>query len=451
MRIPRKVQTLIRQIREHDTMGVGVRAMMERKQSFSSPMAATIAGIAVVPQARDHFDAALDVMFEKGTATQAGPGSGLRNEIVVGGGLHAAIYCAVRVAQGHPRPLVIEAERVGGSFAVSNRPTFYLNSRNRPGELSVPGMDGALNVIPEGVVQPADLSGDEYQRNSDLALAIRSTLAMSADVIIGPVSEIGRDVLLAGEWTYYVQLEDGRRYRADRVICASGLGNARPLVGGAYTLTFPEFMQRMDQPFPLRDMSRVAVIGCGDSGRTVIEALTGQGPSTGWSVASVDYLDKIDWYGVPADQLTRETYEACNRSRYRGIGRLLPRQGNPSAPYRVRPMTQRVVSIAGGYKCAYVNEAPYDLVVNCTGFDRSGPTLYLDYSFEQYAINGRFVGGKTVSDEVYQVGPASELAVSDLERQASPAVGAVPENSTALFRYAGRTASLAASFTGARL
>jgi hypothetical protein len=334
---PRSVRDTLSLISKDPALNGGILAMKERKGEFSSPMAAKLSGVAQIPAARKEFDSTLDQMWQRNGNDKLPAAS----EVIVGAGLHAAIYSAVRVARGFEKPLVLEADKtVGGAFAVSKESAFYLNSRNRPGKLSVPGRDGALNVLPGGMIQPSDLSGDEYQRNTDLAFCIRTTLAMCAHVVPGR-KVIGTD-------KYNAVLDGGDRVPYERLIYATGLGEANMLIGsyadGQRVLTFPQFMGSLDTTFPLRGMKNVAVIGAGDSGRTVIEALCGQGPTSRWSVASLDWPDRIDWFGVPEDSLTRQGYEECNRSRYKGIGRLLDGDIASSRPRSTQRRSRRGTS-----------------------------------------------------------------------------------------------------------
>src|SRR5207248_8155169 len=110
--------------------------------------------------------------------------TGTSREVVIGGGFHAAVYAATRVLSGYPKPLVLERNRrVGGTFAMTSRPTFYLNSRNRPGTAGLAGDQGAsLNYLPGAPIPAANASIAEYQTNTDLAFAIRLVLAQFADV-----------------------------------------------------------------------------------------------------------------------------------------------------------------------------------------------------------------------------------------------------------------------------
>lgn len=440
--LPEAMKAIIAQATADPAMNDGVLALYKRAEAFSSRTAAVLAGLSLNPMARKWIDEQLHVDARSLKEEL----DGNFDEVIIGGGLHAAIYATVRVAKGFPAPLILEAsERMGGTFAMSWEPSFYLNSRNRPGDLSLPRTRGALNVIPGAMLQPADLGGDEYQTNSTMAWAICMALSMygrvavNADVI--SIEDAG------GRYRYLLELASGEMLGAARVIIATGVGNPRSLQGQAGSdraMTFAQFMQRMDDPFPLRGMKRVAVIGAGDSGRTAIEALTGQGPTTRWSVASLDYPEQIDWYGLAPGAGTRGGWLDCNRSRYKGIARLLPRSDSP-APARVTPKAGRPTSLSPGYECVYVNEQPYDFVIVCIGYE-PGITVEQPYRLGNYQIGARLVAKR--SQNIFAVGPAAELDVSELERNATGDLYKVPENATALFRYGSRTATLASSLGG---
>lgn len=437
---PRKTRDLVSELFSDTKLNLGMLAMMERKDEFSSPMAAKLAGIAMMPESLKAFNEAMDAMWRE-TVLPA-----TVDELIIGGGPHAAIYAAVRRAKGFPMPFIVEAQRIGGVFAATDSPAFYLNSRNRPGKLGIPGRGEALNILPGAPLQPADISGDEYQRNSDLAFVIRATIAMNAKAKTGV--KVLRNLTERDKDGYLVVTLDGARsIKAKRVIEAVGVGEERSVPTGlsGRVLTGQQFFKRLgSDPFPFRGMGRVAVVGAGDTGKTVIEALCGQGPSTAWSVASLDYVDKIDWYGVNGDARTREGWEQCNRSRYKDIARLLPRnQASRFGASRVRALQARAQEIAEGYECVYVNGKAYDMVIVCSGYNT-------DYRYTDAAFvlrGSRNVARRLSPDPSTShlvIGPAANLPVDAYEREALGAAADVPENSTALFRYAERTATLAA-------
>lgn len=425
-RFPDQIRSVLSTISEDGTMNDGVLAMAERASEFSSPMAAKLTGIFLNPMARARFDLALDSYWQMdGQVPRMSP------EVIIGGGLHAAIYCAVRVAEGHPSPLVIEAkERVGGIFAVSREPSFFLNSRNRPGGLGVPGREESLTFLPGAPVQPADLSGDEYQTNASLAYAIRATLALNARVLVG------KKVVAADSSS--VTLDDGRLIKTPRVIYATGLGESTAPIemDGKHMVDAMGFFAMLDKPFPFKGIKRVAVIGSGDSGKTVVETLIGQGPGSGFSVASLDYIEKIDWYGVPEECRGQKRWKENNRSRYQGIAREIGKrlEGGRLEGGRINPFSRNALNLAIGFDGAYVDGARYDLVVWAGGFkprDIEGTT--------EYKTRGRTVARMGESG-VFIVGPAAQLASEPEPMNESDSV---PENTVALFRYADRTAAFA--------
>lgn len=424
-RTPDRIRAALSEIVRDEDMNDGILAMEGRSKEFDTSMEARLTGIFLNDLARDYLDDELDKYWADTTVPSTAP------EIVVGSGLHAAIYCSVRVAMGHPKPLVIEAkERVGGAFAVSLQPGFYLNSRNRPGSLGIPGREEALNYLPGAPVQPSNLGGEEYQTNAALAYSIRMSLVMNAKVLTG------HKVMDATSTS--VTLDDGRVIRAPRVIFATGLGEPKlpDMADGKHMIDAMEFLSRMDEPFPFRGLKSVAVVGCGDSGRTVVEALLGQGPTTRWSVAALDYVDRIDWYGVPETCLTKNNWEARNRSRYKGIARAMPvnlGEGSLSSA-RIKPIINVAETPAVGFDGAYIGGARYDLVIWAGGFI----PMDVANTYEFFA-RGRKVA-RVRQDGCFIVGPAAQLPPEAEQNNTS---GNVPENTVALFRYADRTAAFA--------
>lgn len=425
---------------------VGTNAMLVRAGDFRSSTEARLAGIAVHPPARAKFEALLDNVFENQAAKVLELPPRVVSEVVVGAGFHAAVYCAIRVAQGKPKPLVLErSSRVGGTFAMTETPTFFLNSRNRPGPLGTPGRGEALNVLPGAPIQPSMLSGLEYQTNADLAFAIRCSLAANARVIAGV--NVDRFTERSVEFT---RAEQDGSFETKRIIWATGIGAPkRPTTGYQLTdsnkrrlLYFDDAMKWMaSKDFPMRGLGRVAVVGSGDSGKTAIEALLGQGPQMGMTVMGLDALPPIDWYGVNPQALTRDGWTNCVRSRYRDIARALPRGGvaDRDAPPRVRPLTDRVETVQGSYDGLLVNGRKYDHVIWCAGHDEP------DYAGDYVQVGGRFVGLKLYDDDEvcdrYAIGPAAKIPLDVREVATLPSD--VPENVVAMFRYADRTAQMA--------
>jgi len=434
-----RINTAIREIERSAALNPAIKALLKRENEIGGKTTAVLAGIALHPPARQQFEKELDRIWASNV------GIGQPEEIIIGAGPHAAIYAATRVQMGYAPPLILTKDRVGGSFATSIEPSFYLNSRNRPGPLSLPLQGGALNVIPGSQLQPSHISNDEYQRNSDLAFVVRSAIALSGARVLRSEA-----VSITGA---YDGVRVGRKSSTSiltrRVIVATGLGAPQELPGqkeaGGKVDTFDSFMRRFDQPFPLQGLERVAVIGAGDSGRTVIEALTGMGPQAQMSVAALDYPRQIDWYGVGAE-MTCESFADRVRSRYKGLASLLP---SGTGRNRVTPRAN-CEALAGGFDCVYVDERPYDHVIVCIGPRESANPLLSNFNMGEYLVGGRRVA-KNYGGLIFLVGPAAELPLDEREDRSIKADPIATENKTAMFRYADRTAALAASLPGRKI
>lgn len=416
-----------------------VDQLMQRNEMDAS--VALMAGLSLDPVSRE--------MLEDGLQEFAGVDGLLPDrveEVIVGGGAHASIYAAVRKQLGKPEPLVLEQrERFGGVLSIANRASFFLNSRNRPGPLGAPGSRDALNVIPGAPMQPSDIGGSEYQTNADLSLVVRCTLALNARIRQAQVVKIIPD----GDG---FDVETDRGFvKADRVIVATGLSRERKLFGietdGERLLSYRDLMQRFgEQMFPLRGLGRVAVIGQGDGARTAVEALAGFGPSFGGSVASLDYVRQIDWYGAGA--ANKAEFEGCNRNRYKRLGSLFPNGANSNP--RVRPLPN-ATTLTKLYDCVQVNGQIYDTVVVCIGYevgwreainasvaeDEFANTQWL-FSDQSNPDARTRLGQANQDRSLVIVGPAAEIPFETGE------VSAIPENVVGLFRLAPRTAAAAA-------
>jgi hypothetical protein len=427
----------------------GLRLMSERATEFDSKLRMQLTGLSMVPDARAMANTRLDDFWstQRGTASRSYNSSD-RPEVIIGSGFHAATYAATRAARGLPKPTVLErSDRVGGVFASSKCPTFYLNSRNRPGLLGLPGQEQALNVLPGAPIQPSDLDMSEYQTNEDMAWVIRLTLALFANVRTGAnvtgIGDPGNDC--------YLTTDDDEIY-AKRILDARGLGDSkiREYVDGKRILDFPTFLASLDARWPMRDMSRVAVIGGGDSGRVAVEALLGIGPSYTGSIASLDYVREIDWYATDLPASCEDWY-ATQRSRYSRIGGFLPRAGQSS--YRGRSRLQimgRRGTITPSLASVIVNGQTYDRVIVCTG-QKLASFGYSEFDFESVLSSagsadgsrglGTVIAKRYASSKYYRIGPAADIPFSRDETDSG--IDRIAANKVAMFRLANRTAALA--------
>lgn len=378
------------------------------------------------------------------------------DELIIGGGLHAATYAAAtKTLTGNLTP-VIEAFRLGGIFAASFKPAFYLNNRNRPGEIGLPGSPRALAAIPTAAFQPADINGVEYQTNVELAFAIRVALLMYSQPYIGTV----KSIVPAASYRYEAVTEDDSYCLANRIILATGLDASVGTLAtdNETTYTFTEFLRHIDRTdYPLEGWKNVAVIGAQDSGASVVKYLLGQGPSSP-GPASLDTVEKITWFGI--DCLNRETYEAQARSCYHSIGRYLPRAEDPEYYYRVEPVDAKATDVllpsSRSARVVYGDNllsGKFDHVVICTGYESQingivnqaldgEPNLPLREEIV-YAEDGTAVATRFKGTEIYKVGPCANLPVTGREEREAPILEKLATNSAAIWRYADRTAVLA--------
>ncbi|GIH05692.1 hypothetical protein Rhe02_37590 [Rhizocola hellebori] len=419
----------------------GMQAMMQRASEFATPWQAQLTGIALDPGGRALADEFLDTYwsqqaYRRDALNLAGPD----REVIIGSGFHAAVYAAIRVRSGHPRPLVLErASRVGGAFAVTARPTFYLNSRNRPGGAGLAGDQGAnLNYLPGAPIQATNVTMAEYPANTDMAFVIRLALAQFADVVTDAnVRYVSRD----GDSTM-IDLDGGRQVRAGRIIDARGVGDPvdQNVANGTTILTFPQFMGRMAGMWPLRAVGRAAVVGGGDSAKCVVESLLGLAPQPFMAAAALDSVDRVDWY---AEQLpdTCQGWQQAIRGRYQGIGRYL--RPDRFGARRLNIVDRRVRPVALPDN-ALIDGRAYDLVVVCTGNQETDIDGLELSAFDEYTLTGiNAMARRHYSLPAFRVGPHARLLFTAQER--ADGIADIAANAVSMFRTAGKTAILAAT------
>jgi hypothetical protein len=444
------IQEVIDEVSDKRRMSKGIRACSERKNDFASEQEMRLAGIAMVPEARQLMSDWLTAYWSEQDnkfASSARFDSYSQREVIIGAGFHAAVYAANRVRMGFPRPVVLEqgsAERVGGAFAVSLSPVFRLNSRNRPGTAGLPDQDKALNYLPGGLIQPSMLTSEEYPTNADMAWLIRLTLAEYADVYPG-VTVKSLSASLRGDSRIDVNTGDGT-ITPGRVLDARGIGTERgnTEANGDRVLTFSQLMARMGGMFPLRGMQQVAVIGAGNSGLCAVESLLGIAPGNS-SAIGLDYVQRVDLYtSGTIDGRTCSEFRTGSRGRYIRIAQYL--DGNVSNPRtRLRVMDNRgyATPLPDG---VIVNDRTYDMAVVCTGSERPNLGDDLSYIRVRRGDIGTTLASRAKPFESYRIGPAADLGFSDAEYAAS--VAEIPANRVAMFRLAPRTAALAAMLPG---
>jgi hypothetical protein len=436
-----QIESLLTAVALKPAAAEGMRAMMQRESEFPSPLEAKLTGIALDPYGRAFADQVLDAYWSDEPRRQNTLRfSNADREVIIGSGFHAAVYAAVRVLSGYPKPLVLERnERAGGTFAMTARPTFHLNSRNRAGSAGLAGDQSAsLNYLPGAPIQAANLSMLEYQTNTDMAFVIRLALAQHADVVTNAkVLSVNRAGTKA-----QIEIEGYDPLIAGRVIDARGLGDPddQGIANGTTILTFPQFMQRMAGMWPLRAVRRVAVVGGGDSAKCTVEALLGVGPQPLMAAAALDTVDRIDWY---SDELptTCETWQQGIRGRYQAIGRYLRPDRLGARRLTVMDRRARPVALPGA---GLIDGRTYDLVVLCTGNKETSIEGLSFNAFDEYAIpDANVVATEHYNLPAFRVGPHAKLPFTRRERE--DGVADITANGVSMFRTAPMTASLAAT------
>lgn len=430
-------------------MDTGMRIMMKRKKEFNNELAAKLTGIALNPVSKAYLENRLDDIWSasSGRIVLGNAGTTTMPEVIIGSGFHAAVYAAIRVQAGFPKPFVLErGKRAGGVFAVPG-PAFFLNSRNRPGGIGLAGDSGANpNYLPGAPIQTANISSGDYQTNADMALVIRLTLAKYANVLTEfPVSEVD---YFAERYT--LLSTGGRKLQASRIIDARGLGDplGKTTANGTTILTFPQFMERMgSETWPLRDIRRAAVLGSGDAARCSLEALLGIGPLPAMSIPALDMVDRVDAYGELPD--TMESWCDRERGRYNKIGRFLRPDRFGIKRLNVYADGERPSPVSIPNETVLVNGRSYDLVILATGNrEESVPGLGTSSDFERYNVSDVAVATRSYysGGDLFRVGPHARLGFSRLERNAG--VAEIPNNAVSMFRLASKTATLAATLPG---
>lgn len=438
------INLLLSSVSSRPAAAEGMQAMMQRAPEFPSLAHAQLTGIALDPAGRAVADEVLDAYWadearQDELLLKAGDG----REVIIGSGFHAATYAAIRVLSGFGKPLVVErGDRVGGTFAMTGRPTFFLNSRNRPGGAGLAGDQGAsLNYLPGAPIQPANVSMAEYQTNADLAWVIRLALAQYADVVTR--AEV---IAVDGDERYLdIEIRDRRALTAGRIIDARGVGDPvdQGLANGTSVLTFAQFMQRMAGMWPLRGLRRVAVVGGGDSGKCAVESLLGVAPAPAMAAAALDHVDRIDLYSqtLPA---TCKQWRKQVRGRYQAIGRYLRPDRFGARRLSVLDRPARPVALPD---TAIVDGRTYDLVILCTGNREVEIDGLAEGSFDPYTTpDGIEVARRHVDRSAFRVGPHARLRFTGYEFDNG--IADVPANVVSLFRTAPKTAALAALLPG---
>ncbi|GAA3386390.1 hypothetical protein [Cryptosporangium minutisporangium] len=434
------IQTVLTAVAADPVAAQGMVAVRDREAEFSSPMTAQLTGVALHTEGRRLADRILDAYWsEESRRQELVQSMSTDREVIIGSGFHAAAYAATRVLAGYPKPLVLEsAARPGGTFALTDWPGFRLNSPNRPGGAG-PAGDQTTNPndLPGAPIQAAHLSMDDYSTNTDMGFVIRLTLAQFAEVITDT-----QIVAVSAEGTgIQVDSATDGPLPAGRIIDARGLGEPkdRDLANGTTVVTFPQFLQRMTDPWPLRGVRSVAVIGGGDSGKCTVESLLGIGPHPRLAAAALDTVDRIDWYSTDLPTTCQQWRQEV-RGRYQAIGRYLRPDQFGRRRLTVQPREARPIGLPGS---ALIDGRTYDLAILCTGYREICIDGLFVEDFDPFLTLGVPVARQHFAMPVFRVGPHARLPFTDRER--ADGLADIPGNAVSMWRTGPLTAALAAT------
>lgn len=440
------VQRLVEDLATGKAGRDALRTLKPRKSELGGKQRMMLTSVTMNPVTRETLDTSLDGLIE---LSRFNVFADVVDELIIGAGVHAAIYATARVRRGFPKPLVLDSNtRAGGTFAMSRKPSFYLNSENRPGYLpGTPRMGDALNVLPGAPLQVSDFTNREFPTNTDIAFAVRLALTEYANVITGVEVESVDDY----DTPITVTTTNGRTYRARRVIDTRGIGTPKgaDIANGDTILTFQQFMARQDDNFPVQGFDRIAIIGGGNSAMCAVESAVGIGPESSMRSSALDTVSRIDWYCGRTNRLptTNQAWKMTQRGRYSRIGSYLPTENDGDAYHQVT-MLQQTGYVTPSLDSVIVNNRSYDHVILATGYEQPKSILSSRYT-EQFSApsdrRGENALGKKAErgSEYYQAGPVCDLEFSDAEFSAGYAN--IAANRVSIFRYAPKTAALAAT------
>ena len=363
-------------VREVLRRGGELQASASTPGERSRTLTPLLAGISMEPRANAVYDVAIDrdsVRVRDEMRRRIGAGNVTSRELVIGSGWHSAVYNAEAAIANPGRDsfTVEESARIGGQFAVAQRPVHLLNSRTRPESRALPhrpGTAGSLNSMGRAPLQPSDVDEAAYGNQWMLGEVIRKN---------GPLAT---NILTATSVTQIVSRSDGTidvslRYgdtgedvttTHDRVVLATGIGDvvtgleessfetrrllrreAEKPIEQRGILLYDDFIRLFGDTrneFPIQGWKRVAVIGPGDGGRVVVGKLTGHETDNDLSVPNLDFVETVGFYGQKAR--TKEQFVDRERVRYDGIALEMPRADDPSYYNRVTPYAERATEVA---------------------------------------------------------------------------------------------------------
>lgn len=323
---------------------------------------------------------------------------------------------------GSPFSLFIErSNKLGGQFSIAERDVNQLNSRVRPDNPdhpNLPGTEGSINPFRYGPVQEADIGGKDYLSNDEFSLVGKLNMLLSANILTGVELELPlRDPNDSYKYLVtLVNLETGETKKVffDFLDSSTGVNKERtklntrdettrrtieserglPLEERGYR-TYQEdqaFFGNQRNPFPLRNVQKVIVIGDGDGGCVKVGQLVGVEGQIGKTIHTLDRVETVYWAGQKLS--SREKAIDNLRVRYHRLTNFMPREAEPEYYHQIKPYGQKAWTISSEIivledgrtkKVMHVTLddgtiLSGDLILDCTGFEGQSDDLfkYLD-------------------------------------------------------------------------
>ena len=333
--------------------------------------------------------------------------------LVVGAGVHDQILHNTLRSEGSAiRVLTVErGSQVAETFSQAGVRVEANSTARAPGandEMAIPGV-GNINNFPLGVLQLPDVDPGDYPKLGTFAKVVTINRGLSINDVLfdhevtsvklctqlpGPDVRGEVSAPLMADKCYEVSLKPSNGIDPPIVVTAQVVVDARGIGDPTYPVplieelasfyrktfyenptrsTFPAILHSKDyyamtsslrDPFPLFADKRIAVVGTGDSAKTVLEYLLrvvicDQGPSAS------RLCPKTFWIGQQS--LTAETYERGARFRYKRLARFIPTTLEP-VPQK---LTQLSIKTTGSRRVNLTLEGgralEVDIVILATG------------------------------------------------------------------------------------
>jgi hypothetical protein len=350
-------------------------------------------------------------------------------EVIIGGGVHAAVYAATRVAIGMPPPVVLEANlSFGGVF--SRLKPFTLNSANEAslrsiesGPTRIPALSDteSINYLPNCPYQIPE--NGEYPTSNAVAEVIAQNIRTVANGYVDAPAYVATDGYLCRDRELAMPIPGTPK----RVIVATGLAMTKTYESNN-AVNAEEFLR---MPY-LSGNQNVAIVGGGDTACICVERLLGMNPND----YGIQKPRNIDWYGGYTLPVTKKTWARDYHARYIALARHLPQNGTTGV---IRPVgASGTIETAGNL--VMVNNRPYDFVIDATGY--KPVTSVAPYALALYNGGGRALArwDRDYSGKVFRVGPGVLGDYTPI----TPFPSRFPAARDAIFRLAPLTAALAA-------